>query len=59
MPAFADVPSIKYEGPDSTNALAQQVRNGAGVPTSGFGRVNPGSLFSTPRSGQIVGRFQF
>src|SRR5437762_9461870 len=27
---------------DSTNALAPPVRNGSGVPTSGFGRVNPG-----------------
>ena len=49
----------EFNNPDSTNALAAPVRNGAGVPTSGFGRVNPGSVFSTPRSGQIVGRFQF
>jgi hypothetical protein len=49
----------EFNNPDSTNALAAQVRNAAGVPTAGFGRVNPGSLFSTPRSGQLVARFQF
>ncbi len=49
----------EFNNPDSTNALAPQVRNAAGVPTSGFGRVNPASVFSTPRSGQLVARFQF
>jgi len=49
----------EWNNPDSTNALAPQVRNSAGVPTSGFGRVNPGSVFATPRTGQLVGRFQF
>jgi hypothetical protein len=49
----------QFNNPDSTNALAPQVKNSAGVPTSGFGRVNPASLFSTPRSGQVVGRLQF
>jgi hypothetical protein len=45
--------------PDSGNALATQVRNAAGVPVSGFGRINAGSVFSPPRSGQVVARFQF
>jgi hypothetical protein len=49
----------QLNNPDSTNALAPQVKNSSGVPTSGFGRVNPGSVLSTPRTGQIVGRFQF
>jgi hypothetical protein len=49
----------QFNNPDSTNALAPPVKNGAAVPTSGFGRVNPGSVFAPPRSGQIVGRFQF
>lgn len=49
----------EFNNPDSTNALAPQVRNTAGVPTSGFGRVNPASVFSPPRSGQLVARFQF
>jgi hypothetical protein len=45
--------------PTSTNALASTVRNSAGVPTAGFGYVNSQSLFSGPRSGQLVARFQF
>jgi hypothetical protein len=49
----------EFNNPDSTNALATPTRNTAGVPTAGFGRINPGSLFSNPRSGQIVARFQF
>ena len=49
----------QINNPDSTNALATQTRNSAGVPTAGFGRINPGSLYSNPRSGQILARFQF
>jgi hypothetical protein len=45
--------------PDSGNALATQVRNASGAVISGFGRINAGSVFSPPRSGQIVARFQF
>jgi hypothetical protein len=45
--------------PDSGNALATQTRNAQGAPISGFGRINPGSVFTPPRSGQIVARFQF
>jgi hypothetical protein len=49
----------EFNNPDSTNALATPTRNAAGVPTAGFGRINPGSLYANPRSGQIVARFQF
>ena len=49
----------EFNSPDSTNALAPPVVNSAGVPTSGFGRVNPASVFAPPRSGQIVARFHF
>jgi hypothetical protein len=49
----------EFNNPDSTNALLSPNRNAAGVPTSGFGRINPGSLYSSPRTGQIVARFQF
>jgi hypothetical protein len=45
--------------PASTNAQATQVVNTAsGVPVSGFGMINTGSVFDFPRHGQIVGRFQ-
>jgi hypothetical protein len=49
----------EFNNPDSTNALAPPVVNSSGVPTSGFGRVNPQSVFLPPRSGQLVARFQF
>jgi hypothetical protein len=47
--------------PIATNALATQTRNASGVPTGGFGFVNPGSLYPyrTPRQGQVLARFQF
>jgi hypothetical protein len=44
--------------PDSTNAAAtQRVTNGQIV--SGFGRINTGSTFQSPRNGQLVARFQW
>lgn len=49
----------QINNPDSTNAMATPTRNQAGVPTAGFGRINSGSLYSNPRSGQILARFQF
>jgi hypothetical protein len=49
----------EINNPTSTNALATQTRNAAGVPTGGFGYINPGSLYSNPRTGQLVARFQF
>lgn len=44
--------------PDSTNAAAtQRITNGQIV--SGFGRINTGSTFISPRNGQLVARFQW
>ena len=46
--------------PDSGNAKATQtVDSRTGLTSSGFGRINNGSTFAPPRSGQIVARFQF
>jgi hypothetical protein len=45
--------------PTSTNAGATQTVNALGVPTAGFGWISTGSLFSSPRQGQLVGRFVF
>jgi hypothetical protein len=42
--------------PTSSNALALQVRNSAGVPTSGFGYISAGSVAAANRTGQLVGR---
>lgn len=45
--------------PTSSNALATQTRNAAGQTTAGFGFINNGTVFSAPRQGQLVARFQF
>jgi hypothetical protein len=45
--------------PDSGNPLQTQQRNGQGVPTAGFGRINSSNLASPPRNGQLVARFEF
>jgi hypothetical protein len=45
--------------PDSGNAGATQALNRDGSVSSGFGRISTGSLYNSPRSGQIVARFQF
>jgi len=57
--------------PLATNALAQQVKNGAGVPISGFGYINSQSLGNAstlnnntglggnPRQGQLLLRVRF
>jgi hypothetical protein len=42
--------------PDATNPLQTQTRNAQGVPTAGFGRINTGTTFGPPRSGQLVAR---
>jgi hypothetical protein len=44
--------------PVSGNALATQTRNG-GQTTAGFGWINTASVFSSPRQGTLVARFQF
>jgi len=49
----------EMNNPAAGNALATQTRNTAGVATGGWGWINPGSLFSTPRQGQSLARFQF
>jgi hypothetical protein len=49
---------LEMNNPTSTNAAATQVIKN-GKPTSGFGYINPGSLAMSPRTGQIVARFQF
>lgn len=45
--------------PDSTNAQATQQVSATGQTIAGFGRINTGSTFLPPRSGQIVARFTF
>jgi hypothetical protein len=48
--------------PTSTNALATQTRGANGNVTAGFGAILPGGsgvVFSNPRQGQLVARFQF
>jgi hypothetical protein len=45
-------------GPSSSNALATQARNAAGVPASGFGYMNATSA-GGQRSGQLLARFQW
>lgn len=49
----------QMNSPASGNALQAQLRNGVGVPASGFGYINPTSLAFGPRSGQLVARFGF
>jgi hypothetical protein len=38
------------------NPLQTQTRNAQGVPTAGYGRIDTGSTYAGPRSGQIVAR---
>jgi hypothetical protein len=49
---------INMGTPTSTNAGATQSRNAQGVPIAGFGYINT-TGGSTPRTGQLVARFQF
>ncbi|HLI85165.1 MAG TPA: TonB-dependent receptor [Bryobacteraceae bacterium] len=48
----------RYPNPTSTNALAPQTVNSAGIATAGFGWLNTAGA-GTPRQGQIVARFRF
>ena len=50
---------IQLNNPDAANPLQTQQRNAQGVPTSGFGRINTGTVFGPPRSGQIVTRLSW
>jgi hypothetical protein len=43
----------------TTAPTAPQARNAAGAPISGYGFINPTTLQSQPRNGQIVARFTF
>jgi hypothetical protein len=45
--------------PSLTAPTQPQARNSAGQPTSGWGYINPTSLYSQPRNGQLVARFTF
>jgi hypothetical protein len=50
---------IQLNNPDAGNPLQTQTVNAQGVPVSGFGRINTGTVFGPPRSGQIVFRFTY
>jgi hypothetical protein len=45
--------------PSLTAPTQPQARNSLGQPISGWGYINPTSLFSQPRNGQLVARFSF
>jgi hypothetical protein len=45
--------------PSLTAPTQPQARNAAGQPMSGWGYINPTSLYSQPRNGQLVARFTF
>ena len=45
--------------PALTAPTQPQNRDAAGQPTSGWGYVNPTSLYTQPRNGQLVARFTF
>ena len=49
----------EMNNPTSTNAFATQTRNGTGQTTAGFGWINTASVYSLPRQGTLVARFQF
>ncbi|HVW83278.1 MAG TPA: hypothetical protein VHB50_01290, partial [Bryobacteraceae bacterium] len=45
--------------PALTAPTSPQARNKAGAPISGWGYINPTSLYAQPRNGQLVARFTF
>ena len=49
---------VYLPSPESYNPFASPTRDEQGVPTSGFGRIDPTRAFGQ-RNGQIVARFQF
>jgi hypothetical protein len=49
----------EMNNPVAANPLATPSRNSAGQTLSGYGYINVGTVFSTPRQGQLVARFQF
>ena len=50
---------IQLNNPDAVNPLQTQHDNAQGVPTSGYGRINTGTVYGPPRSGQLVTRFSW
>ncbi len=56
--AFNPFNRTEMNDPVATNALAPETTSN-GVVTGGFGYINPGSLYSKPRQGQILARFRF
>jgi hypothetical protein len=57
---FFNVFNRTYMNDPSSGNFQEAVRyDSAGNVISGFGRINPGSVYSPPRSGQLVARFQF
>jgi hypothetical protein len=48
----------QMNNPTSTNSLATQTTK-AGQATAGFGWINTATVFSAPRQGSVVARFQF
>jgi hypothetical protein len=49
----------QLNNPDAGNPLQTQRRNAQGVPIAGFGRINTGSVYGPPRSGQLVTRISW
>jgi len=49
----------EVNNPTSTNAAATQSVSSTGQTISGFGYINNGTVYSNPRSGQIVARLRF
>jgi hypothetical protein len=49
----------QINNPTGTNALATQTTTPTGQTTAGFGYISTGTVFTAPRQGQLVARFQF
>jgi len=49
----------EMNNPTATNPLATPSRDSNGRTISGYGYINVGTVFSNPRQGQLVARFQF
>jgi hypothetical protein len=49
----------EMNNPTVTNPTATPTTNNSGQTTAGFGFINNGTVFSAPRQGQLIARFQF
>ena len=58
MELFNPFNRTQQADPDGTNALASSKAGTNGL-QSGFGRINPSTLYGQPRSGQVTGRIRF